>query len=265
MVEATENKSKPGEYRPITLRDVRTWPEPLYPSVTTVIGDILAKPGISLYRMEQVAIAVHNDRWLEQEDWITYFSRIVKAADEKAERAAEEGTAIHHVIAELLRGREVHPATHGILATPIGRDVKEWMDAQGFECERPEHTFANAQLGFAGTADWIGSFNGRPVLLDIKSQEWTVGDKDRPYFYDEYPIQLAGYAIGLGLSEHERWSLVVNRNRGVCDPVVKNWSKPTEKLPNPNRHYDQIWEHLWNLWRQTKLYWPGGGVHAAGV
>lgn len=227
----------------------------LLPSVTTV-QDILDKPGIRRYRMEQMAEAVCNDPWDGQEPWAKYLDRMILKADEKAERAAEFGTEIHHVVADILRGREVHPASHGLLATPIGKFVKDWMDAHDFVCEVPEHTFINERLGFAGTADWVGTFSGRPIILDIKSQEWEETDRDRPYFYEEYPVQLAGYAIGLGMTERERWSLIVNRNHGVADPVVKNWSKPTEKIPDPNSHYEEVWTSLFEHWKRTKRYWP---------
>lgn len=263
LIDRVPKKTKPGEYKDTTITEARALN--LFPSTTTIIG-LLDKPGINVYRVEMavkaaIADPIAHHELYDPELFKSYVSRIGKASEEHRNRAADEGTLIHKAIADLLCGNIVTPASHGLMAPTIARNVVHWLEYQGFICDKPEHTFVDIKNGYAGTADWVGWWRGIRTVLDIKTQEWTTGDKDRPYFYvPEYPVQLASYSLGMNEHEAQRLSLLVSRIPGV-EPQIKNWSVPTEKEPHPNEKWNRVWESLLRLYKELNQWWPEG-LHA---
>lgn len=253
LFESVPNKSRPGEYRDMTLADVRKWPEPLFCSVTTVLNDTVPKPGLVRWQVEQGIKAVIANPMTGDESFDHYVARMVKASEEYRDYAAKTGIEIHKVVSDTLKGKVVTPASHGLSAYSVGRNIVLYLEASGYRCETPERTFCAAHLGFAGTADWQGwGPTGKRTILDIKTQEWDEGKTEN--YYDEHPLQLAGYAAGLNEYESDRVSLIAHRVTGEIK--TRNWSKPTERDRDPNATWMRRWEKLLDYWFESRSYWP---------
>ena len=54
------------------------------------------------------------------------------------------------------------------------------------------------EYGFAGTSDCFAMYDGQPTVIDFKTQ----GINDRPSYYAEWRMQLAGYFMGLREQGH---------------------------------------------------------------
>jgi len=86
----------------------------------------------------------------------------------------------------------------------------------------PEKSFAH-ELGFGGKVDLFSrtAFDGRGLVLDIKSKEFT--DPAKVDAYDEHMMQLSAYRMGLGIPN----AVTANVFVSVLQPglvVIKEWS-----------------------------------------
>jgi hypothetical protein len=119
------------------------------------------------------------------------------------------------------------------------------MQQVGFRPTTTERTFVSESLGYAGTLDLLGTLNGKQILADIKTQDFDNAREVR--FYEEYPLQLSGYAVGIGQPDLARYSFVVSRKvPGLV--ATKNWSEK----PGSNERDARKWLALWNLWQEMK-------------
>ena len=87
--------AKDGSDRPTTLRDARKMN--LVPSVTTVMK-IAAKPGLDVWKNEQLLLAALTLPKVEGETEKEFIARVVSDSKETGKRAAERGTRIHESI-----------------------------------------------------------------------------------------------------------------------------------------------------------------------
>ena len=139
-----------------------------YPSVTTIISNIVRKPGL--------------ERWRE--------SLIRKGIDPTKERktAAKLGTDLHGVLEGLLRGNEevivsdeIEPAVEGFL---------RWRRALPLNFLESEVAVYDKENGYAGTIDAIFS---KPHSDELIILDWKSGQT----IYPEATIQIAAYNSAL--------------------------------------------------------------------
>jgi hypothetical protein len=223
LVERVENKSRPGEFRDITIRDVRAWPEPLYPSVTTLL-QIVRKPELDAWFIEQALKHALNDPCVE-EDPELWVKRIAIRAGEVGRQAADFGTAIHAAVAEQLGGRPVAPELSHILAKPIATRVCEWLENNGYRVLETERTVVSKQLEAAGTIDIQAEWQEKNVIVDLKSREFTK--KESVQAYRDHKWQVAGYNLILDGWADECHLLYISRTDvGAIQRVI--CGNPTE-------------------------------------
>lgn len=238
LIATVPNASKGGT-RETNLTDARKLG--LLPSWTTVM-QLLAKPMLSDWRVRQgikaaldTPVPLHLPR--EEREKAIY-----KASEEYTNWSADFGTAVHAGICAGLKGETWWTGDAQVLDVVMG--FWPFYHGQGFDCEMSEHTFVS-RLGYAGTLDYIGKWQGKTYLLDFKTQDAATRADFR--FYDEYPLQLAGYAVGIERSDLPRASVVISRTKpGLCD--IKTWDN--------NMRYDNAAFALWNLWKLMKN-WGG--------
>lgn len=233
LVAHVPNKSKPGTHE-TTIRDARLLG--LYPSVTTILS-LLNKPMLNDWRIKQgVEAALASPG--------SPVDALVKAADYKANQAAEMGTAIHGLISDYLKGEP----ESGLNATArlVVRGFKPWYEMSGLVCEESEMSFVSEEHGWAGTIDFKGWLNGKRIIADWKSQDAET-EAEAHFHEPEYPLQFAGYAVGAGLQDHERWTFVVSRTRPGA-VFTKKWEEP--------ERWDRAFGWLANLWFELKNYDP---------
>jgi hypothetical protein len=157
----------------------------VYPSVTTILG-ALAKPGLVSWaaNLEREAVLGATEELLEEyqgapprgDAWRALVEQrlgAVRAHRRALQTAADVGTALHARVEWELRRR---------LGEPVGfcpqvpdaaewawMVCEEWLDTAGFVPVAAERIVYSATHGYAGTADVIGTLDGRLVVLDIKT------------------------------------------------------------------------------------------------
>ena len=177
---------KNGKERNTTLRDAKSAPGTLVPSVST-INSQLSKSGLDTWKMtEAIKAAAENPRGLEEEEK-DYIARILDLSKSKSREAMDRGTAIHDWI-ESFYNNEFIPESPSYVITVD----KAITDHFGPQLWIPEQSLVNAQEGYGGKCDLyakpIHSFTG--VVIDFKSTEKSPGEQT-PYL--EHTLQLAAY------------------------------------------------------------------------
>ena len=248
LVSSIPMTTKEGN-RPPTITDARKLG--LLPSVTSILK-LLDKPMLNQWRVEQAAKAAFKSPPLPDERQEDFVSTIILQSEEYTTYAADFGTAIHAGIQFYLRQtrfgeQKKWPATH-MFAASIVEPFIDWLEGQGFACIKAEHSFAS-ELGWGGTADLLGTYKSEPCIVDFKTQSFESAvapykGLGRPSFYEpDYPLQLAGYALGTGMVEALRISVVISREvPGLA----------TMKIWEDNARWDATYLHLWELWKKIK-------------
>jgi len=184
-------KAKDGSDRPTTLRDARKFD--LVPSVTTILK-LVAKPGLELWKNEQMLLAALTLPRAQNEPERDYIKRIVADSKETGRRAADRGTAIHESIEKWYEGdRNVQ---HVAIAKAFEEKV---FDHFGTADWKTEASFSSL-LGYGGKVDLHCANDATTpggVVIDAKTKEF--GPEDDLMVYDEHLMQLAAYRVGLGL------------------------------------------------------------------
>lgn len=169
------------------------------PSVTSVIGAILAKPALTFWAAG-VAARAAVDGVLAGGAPDEVVERARKAHLTVRDNAAAAGTRAHEMVEDYLRTGEV-PAEPDIfeaddveiLAHAAFSKFLRWWPTSGYSVELLETPFIDEACGFAGTIDFLLRRNSDGALLiaDLKTSKGV---------YDETVVQLGGYA--LLLSKH---------------------------------------------------------------
>lgn len=226
------DKKRAGESRQTTLRDARRLG--LLPSVTTVLG-ILDRPGLRAWRIKwAIEIALSMPGPTPEE--------VLEATDSYVEWAAAQGTKVHLGLSEHLQGRTIaiEPEIDEIV-----REFWPWYATSGLHIQRSEHPIVSP-LGYAGTVDYLGTYEGDAAIVDFKTQDFEV--EKQALFYDEHALQLSGYAIGAGMADRKRLSVIISRTTpGLV--AFHDWSPEAAR-------WDSAWLNLWALWQDLKNYYP---------
>lgn len=235
------------------MRDARKLE--LYPSVTTVL-QLLAKPGLDSWKYGQIIEAAWGGSSGDTHEVV------LASAFATVDLAADFGTQVHAGISSRLLGQEFFSTDIRVLQCVRG--FWEWYDKQKLiNLERTEHVFVNQEWGYAGTVDSIGGVeelnpvkNGthlavgpvfKPAIFDFKTQE-ADSLSDFNLYDPDYPLQLAGYALGTGNPDHKRVSVMISR---TTPGLVKlhEWGD--------NDRYNAMWVCLLGLWQLKHKYYPG--------
>lgn len=216
----------------------------LVPSVTTILR-MIDKPMLNDWRVEQGVIAALQYRGVEVEDLDSLVKSITRESEEYSWRSADFGTQVHAGIAAGLTGEIGFVAPLPVMQV-VNRFMTDVFPNLGFEVSGSEVSFVDQVNGVAGTADIVGKYRGYGAVLDIKTQDFTDPSKAR--YYDEHPLQLAGYDIGLGGPGRQRCSLIVSRSVPGLVAPIKVWAE--------NERWDAAWLNLVNLWKLVNN-WEG--------
>ena len=181
-----EVPKKAGGLRKTTISDAKKMH--LLPSVTNVLG-VIAKPGLDKWKLQQVAKAAFASPpdGKESEDY--YTGRIIDAAFQQVEDAADLGSRIHDALEKILEGE---PVEEDLL--PYVTPVMDWKQSKGITFDEREITLVNTAEGYAGRCDVLGHGNkGQLVVIDYKTRKTRPGEPCTPY--DGQGAQLAAYAV----------------------------------------------------------------------
>jgi len=179
-----ENKSKPGEMRPVTLKDAKKLD--LVPSVTSVL-QLISKPGLNVWKMKNVLMSALTLARSEKELDEAFVNRILVDADEQAVKARQKGTDIHGAIEKYLSGQTIDNQF-----VPFVIPVIQEMEKRGMlENRKIEHSFCHP-IGYGGKID----YHNDTVIIDYKSKEFTSNTVQK-LAWPEHAYQLGGYRFGI--------------------------------------------------------------------
>lgn len=152
------------------------------PSVTTIISNVLHKPGIAEWSN---SLGLRGKKYLD-------------VLNEKA----NIGTYVHNAIERYLRGEEYKP----VMFPVIDKEVKEhltsfisFLDNHTIKNPIMEKTFVCSRYG--GTLDLICELDGKMVLCDFKTSK---------SFYVSHFIQLAAYLALICANDEELYDKIEN-------------------------------------------------------
>lgn len=176
---------KNGKERNTTLRDAKSAPGTLVPSVSTILSQ-LSKAGLDTWKQTQALLAAADNPRGLQETEKEYVDRILYLAQQKSRDAANRGTIIHDFI-ESYYNQEYLPEMPAYV-----RKVDDAITAHfGAQLWIAEQSLVN-QEGYGGKCDLYckpkHDFFG--VVIDFKTTEKTPGELT-PYY--EHTLQLAAY------------------------------------------------------------------------
>jgi hypothetical protein len=223
----------------------------LYPSVTTV-EQILDKPGLDAWKVEQGILAALTSDKLSGESLDDFAARVAVEAESVGLKARDLGSQIHMAIeAELSGGAASWPAGHEATAEAWRRWAADLRDIRS-------EIAVSHPLGFGGRVDCQAATESTntPVVIDWKTMTTKPGRKVTGY--DSWGRQLAAYAEALGAPEG---TLLVNVVLSTTEPgrlEVVVWTGQRLQL------FRQFRAIFW-LWCLLKDYWPGGEFDIAPV
>lgn len=185
-------KDAKGNLRDSTLRDARKfgW----VPSVTEILN-VVAKPALTNWLVNQGIMAALTGTRLEGESDPVYIARILKESQQQAKDAAEAGSRIHDACETFVRDGSCHDnyLAHATAAKAelhrLFPDVNDWV------CEK---SFAHP-LGYGGKCDLSSPSTG--IIVDYKTKDGALDD-GKKLAWDQH-WQLSAYQVGLGLTQHE--------------------------------------------------------------
>jgi hypothetical protein len=193
---------KNGKERATTLRDARKLG--LLPSVTG-ITNLAAKPGLERWKAEQVLLAALTLQRHPNELESMWIARVWEDSRRQAADAADRGTAIHAAIECYYSGKPYDAALRPWVEAAETAVRQSWGD-QVWSAER---SFADPQMGYGGKVD----LHSDGAVIDFKGKE---GDPDSWKIYDDHRMQLAAYAMGLGLTDARCGIVFVSRTAPIA-------------------------------------------------
>lgn len=233
------NKSKGGE-RPTTIKDAKK--HGLLPSVTTIMS-IIAKPGLEIWKQNQILHAAATLPKIEGESVDDWCKRVVADSQEQGRDARDKGTEIHGAIERYFLGFD-----YNLEYVKEVELVRSLLHDLGIKHVATEKSFANTDHGFAGKIDFVGEdSDGFPVIIDFKTTDFK--DKKSKYHWPEMGCQLAAYSVGL---RHHGVARLLNVfiSRNLPEPKIDFYEWEDHEI-------FVAWEkfyHMLMLWKLEKGY-----------
>lgn len=202
--------------RPTTIRDVRSMG--LLPSVTQIIKEA-AKPGLDVWKQQQVLLAALTLPRLANEQDEAFCARVMQDSKEQARKAAERGTALHGAIEKAIRAKsfgddEWTPHVKAVHAKLAEVEIDLFAG-------NAERSFACVEHGYAGKIDY-----SHPIaIIDIKNKPKIEAGKKMAY--DEHSMQLSAYKRGLKYTDARLLNVFVGCEDAQAE--LHEWTKEDEE------------------------------------
>jgi hypothetical protein len=161
-----------------------------WPGVTTVT-DVLDKPALVRWKVEQVALAAleNAERLVDDRD-SGRGEAAVKYLTTGNTAARDRGSRIHQALEHVLRRATNVPVDDR--DQPAVNGARLWLNEHHVKPLEVEAFLINETVGYGGTCDLIAEIDGEVWLLDWKTSKsvaWPSGQ-----VYDEMRLQLAAYS-----------------------------------------------------------------------
>lgn len=195
--------------RPTTLADARKLG--LLPSVSAIL-QVLDKPGLDKWKMEQVALAGMTLKRDKKETDEYYMDRVIVESRKKVKDAGDFGTGVHgemerYWASKLPGGAEFAPNAVTFAHTS---PAIQWIESKKLVPVANETIIINLEHGFGGTSDLPCLMPGRsgpyPVHVDYKTKKTEAGKALLPYL--DQVMQIASYGATYWKEQFARcWGL----------------------------------------------------------
>lgn len=235
-----------GRPRPTNIKDARELG--LLPSVTTVLG-VVAKPELDKWKQEQITKAAHKhlSSGPVVAEWEVYHGKIIEAAFQQVDDAADLGTRIHKALENALQGLEWDRT----LAVYVDATVKR-LKADGIVLHAHEVRLASTLFGYAGMTDGAYTRENRRGILDFKTRK-TKPEYAEVKPYSGQPTQIAAY-------HRAHYGPIIQDGSEGCNVFISttepgrveicyyNGTKLTQEF--------EVFQHILAVWRHLKGYDP---------
>lgn len=229
-----------------------------YPSVTTILG-VVPKPWMGPWsaKMErELVVRASADLYedlpknapaMSRPAYITSLTERlgkVKAYVREVEKATDIGSQAHGRVEWINRtaaGQVAGPEPHCVKeALWASMAYEDWLRQNNVKVLHVEQTLWHGDLGYAGTADFIGTLDGKLTLFDLKTSK---------AIYPESHLQVAAYAkayewMGHGVPEQ---GYIVRIPKKTTDPGFE-----TKLIPDIDvqfKHFLALFE-VWK-WQES--------------
>lgn len=242
-----------------TLREARK--QGLLPSITNIL-QCWPRPGLERYKREQDILAALTTPRLAEEGDTAFCKRIIEDSEAHAKDAADFGTEIHKLFADLLTEFGSGVTLISIAHHPRYRILSQWIEDTISQVHWIEECFVSPTYGYGCRADALVTFQGKmvvsgvgaaisapnDVLLDLKTQGAKEG---KLVFYDTWAMQLAAEEECVKVSPRPITlaNLVIDSTK-PSPPVLKVLTEA---------ELDKAWDDFlacFNLWKRVKNYDP---------
>lgn len=238
--------SKTG-VRNVTIKDARKLG--LFPSVTTILN-ILSKPQLDRWKLEQVALACAKETW-KGKAIDEYVNERIEAAFQQVTEAADLGTDIHKALELHFQGK---PYDQNI--TVYVEAVQKWVTENKINFTAHELRLVNKRDGYAGTTDAAFTCTKGFGILDFKTRKTEAGKPVKAY--DDQVVQISAYHVAhyrsyVDFSIPGASALGVNLFISTTEPgrVEAVWYSEEELVKAR-----EAFMHTCELWRYLKGYDP---------
>lgn len=247
-----EIKGANGKMRATTLRDARKLA--LAPSYSTVVGDVLNKPGLLSWLKNEILDAVLANPvcpFADEASIEKWKKDILIQAQNKSKQAADHGTIIHDALENCIK-EDIIAAKKGLIDViePIMCYLKETFPNAEWVTEK---SFTH-ELGYGGCVDLHCPVTN--VVLDFKTKMKPEEEIVKITAYDEHHMQTAAYTKGLGLPDNtKRYNLFVGYGIDNAGSYYYTGSKLTE-----SKDFEREWGmflKLLEFWQLKNRYIPG--------
>lgn len=231
------NASKPGEFRPTTLKDARKLD--LVPSYSTVSA-VMAKPQLEKWKIKQAILAsltLPKPKEISEDDWI---DAIIDDASRQSKDSMELGTRIHAAIQGAYEGELWEPEFEPHCYATIEAIQKEFGNLKWI-AEKP---FAELELEYGGKVD-LHSECGT-VVIDFKTTSLS-GEDLKKAGYPEHVMQLAAYRKGLKFDKAALCNVYISTT-APGQVYLRIWKEEEAD------HALRKWIALLNFWKIDKKF-----------
>lgn len=234
-----------------------------YPSPTTILGAVLARPGLDNWKQEQAILQSLTLPKLDGELDPDFARRVVAASKGELQAAADRGTYVHELAEAAVGGRE--PAELRAGFEPHWESLKYWSKFC-YKVHKCEEVVVNHEEGYAGRVDliceWGDKHEQTTEVVDFKTRKFKkVGrlipdmpghaTHDEPHKVDSYDtdiIQLAAYAYAVFDEPVAARSVYIDPATGALEN--KLWT------PEEVEEAFEIFKNVLAIWRWMKNYDP---------